>query len=56
MNEEYPHDEPDEGVEPLPDEDEEAGVEPLDPEDLEDLDAPPEDLEDEWEDEESYGA
>jgi hypothetical protein len=51
MSEEYVHDEPDEGVEPLPDEDEEAGVEPLDPEDLE---SAPEELEEEWEDEESY--
>ena len=55
MNEEHIHDEPDEGVEPLPDEDEESGVEPLDPEELDDLDVVPGDLEEEWEDEESYG-
>jgi hypothetical protein len=52
MRDEEFHDEPDEGVEPLPEDDEEAGVEPLDPDDEE---IALETLEEEWEDEEALG-
>jgi hypothetical protein len=45
MGHQESHDEPDEGVEPLPDEDAEAGVEQLDPD--EDDDVMLEELEDE---------